>query len=101
MTGCNPKPAHQFSQGGAFVVGLMTQPGVDVVSDYGEVGNFSTVFDEILMNDVRVIIVSGDKAKRRVGVLVNPRMETGADPFLDPWDVRSHEGKDFRMGSIT
>src|SRR5690348_9538599 len=73
----------QFRQRSALVVGGVAESGVNVVPDDDEVRNRSTVFVQIIVNNVCIAIVSGNETKGRIGIFIDARMEATRYPVND------------------
>src|SRR5438552_7086606 len=71
----------------------MTEAGIYVVTHDGEVRYAAAILGEIAVDDLRVAVVAGDQAKRRVGVFVNAGMESGVDPGHNGWEVLLDAGE--------
>ena len=75
LFGAYAEPAGQLGKRGSLVVRFVAEPGIDVVSDYSQIRDSTAVLYEILMNDVRILVVARDETERRVGILINRAMD--------------------------
>ena len=60
LAGLDAEQARKFGEGGAFVIGRMTEARVNVVTYDGQFRNAAAVFLQILINHLGVAIVSRD-----------------------------------------
>ena len=53
------------------------------------------VIYQVLVDDIRVAVVTGDQAERRIGILVDSRVKAGIDPRHDFGQVGMNPRKKF------
>src|SRR4051794_11629214 len=76
MLSGNPELPGHFGESGAFVVGSMAEPGVDIVPDYREKWNFGAVFLKKCLDGISITVILRYQTEGRIRVFINSRGKT-------------------------
>jgi len=90
IAGRHSQLPRDLRQSGAFVVGRMTETGVDVVPHHRQVRNSRTIFLQELLDDIRIRNTVRDQAKRGKVIFVELRTK----PLAHPVDQSRHVAPD-------
>ena len=94
LASANSKPPGDLAKRGAFIEGLVTEAGIDVITNHGKIRDGLAEILEVGMDCVHLVVAVCDQTKRRIGIFINANVEAFIDPGNHPGQFRQEAGEE-------